>query len=86
MNFENIIISFVVSCVPAIIAYFKSTKEAKDNLKTLEKAHELQLKSLEEQTQNEIAYKLLTGELSFETIAKTVDGLNKTVKHLEKIK
>ncbi|MBC1420182.1 hypothetical protein [Listeria fleischmannii] len=96
MDWQTILISFITSCVPALIAYFTATNQGKTKLKELEKSnqadlekmkleYELKLQHQESNLQNNLTAKLMTGELDIRKITESVEQVSKLARQAENL-
>lgn len=95
MDFNQIAITFLTSCVPAFLVYLtnkhqtnakiKELKTQSENeLQRLEKEHELKLDSLKQSQQVDIASKFFTGEVDIKNITKAINGIAELQKAVDK--
>ena len=92
MDTNQILITFLTSCVPAFLVYLANKhqtdskiKESESELQRLEKEHELKLDALKQSQQVDITSKFLTGELDFQNIARAIDGITELQKVVDKL-
>lgn len=96
MDWQTILVSFITSCIPALIAYLTASKQAKSQLQQVEKnnqaeldkmklEYELKLKEKENDTQNEMVTKLITGELDLGKISNSMEQLDSLSKQAQKL-
>ena len=95
MDFNQIAITFITSCVPAFLVYLtnkhqtnakiKELKTQSENeLQRLEKEHELKLDALKQSQQVDIASKFFTGEVDIKNITKAINGIAELQKAVDK--
>ena len=96
MDTNQVLITFLTSCVPAFLVYLANKyqtdskiKELKaqseSELQRLEKEHELKLDALKQSQQVDITSKFLTGEVDFQNIARAIDGISELQKAVDKL-
>ena len=96
MDFNQIAITFLTSCVPAFLVYLtnkhptnakiKELKTQSENeLQRLEKEHELKLDALKQSQQVDIASKFFTGEVDIKNITKAINGIAELQKAVDKL-
>ena len=96
MDWQTISISFITSCIPAVIAYFTAINQAKTKLKESERnnqaeiekmklEYELKLKEKDNDSQNEFAMKFLTGELNLSKSLESIGDLDRLSMEAQKL-
>ena len=95
MDFNQIAITFLTSCVPAFLVYLtnkhqtnakiKELKTQSENeLQRLEKEHELKLDALKQSQQVDITSKFFTGELDINRLTQAINGITELQKAVDK--
>ena len=95
MDFNQIAITFLTSCVPAFLVYLtnkhqtnakiKELKTQSENeLQRLEKEHELKLDALKQSQQVDITSKFFTGEVDIKNITKAINEIAELQKVVDK--
>ena len=95
MDFNQIAITFLTSCVPAFLVYLTNKHQtnakikelktqAESELQRLEKEHELKLDALKQSQQVDIASKFFTGEVDIKNITKAINGIAELQKAVDK--
>lgn len=96
MDSNQILITFLTSCVPAFFVFLANKhqtdakiKELKaqseSELRKLEKEHELKLDALKQSQQVDITSKFFTGEVDIQNITKAIDGIGELQKAVNKL-
>ena len=96
MDTNQILITFLTSCVPAFLVYLANKhqtdskiKELKaqseSELQRLEKEHELKLDALKQSQQVDITSKFFTGELDVNKLTQAVNGITELQKAVDKL-
>ncbi|MFS9149549.1 hypothetical protein [Streptococcus infantis] len=96
MDTNQILITFLTSCVPAFLVYLANKyqtdskiKELKaqseSELQRLEKEHELKLDALKQSQQVDITSKFFTGELDINKLTQAVNGITELQKAVDKL-
>ncbi len=96
MDTNQILITFLTSCVPAFLVYLTNRyqtdskiKELKaqseSELQRLEKEHELKLDALKQSQQVDITSKFFTGEVDINSLTQAINGIAELQKAVDKL-
>lgn len=88
MDTNQILITFLTSCVPAFLVYLANkyqTDSKISELQRLEKEHELKLDALKQSQQVDITSKFFTGELDVNKLTQAVKGITELQKAVDKL-
>lgn len=86
MDWQTVAISFITSCIPAVIAYLTASNQSRTQLKQVEKnnqaelekmklEYELKLREKDKDSQNELMKNFFSGDLDIAKITDSLDGL-----------
>ena len=86
MDWNQILITLLTSCIPAILVYLTNNRQtdakiqelktqSENELKRLEKEHELKLDALKQNQQADLTSKFFSGDLDIQKLTQSIEGL-----------